>query len=84
MTTDTDGIIAEAQMINHLSKRIKICFDALNGEVGFDIDFRKRASLMCHMQAITYTTYPLFSEEGDYIGYMDDGKEISQLPQRSN
>jgi len=74
MSKDTDSLIKEALAMNKAGDRIQICFDDLDGSIGFDIDFRKRASLMCHLQGITPTTYPKYDDEGNYTGYVSNGR----------
>lgn len=74
MSVDTDELIKEAIKMNMVSKRIKMCFQWLDGQIGFDIDYRKRASLMSQLKEITENTYPVFDELGDYRGYMEKGE----------
>lgn len=42
MSADTDELLKEAIKMNSVSKRIKMCFQWLDGQMGFDIDYTKR------------------------------------------
>jgi len=74
MSEDTDELINEAIKMNLVSKRIKICFQYLDGQIGFDIDYRKRASMMSQLIGIDEKNYPVFDDEDDYRGYIELGE----------